>query len=206
MQREHAGHALRSYFYSRPCGRGDRAASAVAEIRASFLLTPLREGRRRWCMHTGLRTEFLLTPLREGRRANACGKQGGQGDFYSRPCGRGDYRMREFYPEWAEDFYSRPCGRGDTRSRPATGTCGYFYSRPCGRGDASVAQTSTGATIISTHAPAGGATLATVATVEEDGLFLLTPLREGRLQVFDCLLFLLDFYSRPCGRGDMRIS
>ena len=41
-------------------------------------------------MHTGLRTEFLLTPLREGRRANACGKQGGQGDFYSRPCGRGD--------------------------------------------------------------------------------------------------------------------
>ena len=78
--------------------------------------------------------------------------------------------------------------------------------------------------LISTHAPAGGAT---ELTSEESAseLFLLTPLREGRL--VDAVnqlqndLFLLTplregrprhsgnrcscsdyFYSRPCGRGD----
>ena len=56
--------------------------------------------------------------------------------------------------------------------------------------------------IISTHAPAGGATI--IAECEEQGIqFLLTPLREGRL-----VLQRLggshgkNFYSRPCGRGD----
>ena len=35
--------------------------------------------------------------------------------------------------------------------------------------------------------------------------FLLTPLREGRLYaVFVEQLHPLDFYSRPCGRGDSR--
>ena len=57
--------------------------------------------------------------------------------------------------------------------------------------------------IISTHAPAGGATI--IAECEEQGIqFLLTPLREGRL-----VLQRLggshgkNFYSRPCGRGDI---
>ena len=79
--------------------------------------------------------------------------------------------------------------------------------------------------IISTHAPAGGATFA--FSEEWDGLtkFLLTPLREGRQKIkagqHVSNLFLLTplregrraadpeglrgkgyFYSRPCGRGD----
>ena len=57
--------------------------------------------------------------------------------------------------------------------------------------------------LISTHAPAGGAT---ELTSEESAseLFLLTPLREGRR----CMRRFRrreqrDFYSRPCGRGDL---
>ena len=55
-----------------------------------------------------------------------------------------------------------------------------FYSRPCGRGDeADVCGRN--AVIISTHAPAGGATVGdcTVRAIAKG--FLLTPLREGRL-------------------------
>ena len=56
--------------------------------------------------------------------------------------------------------------------------------------------------LISTHAPAGGAT---ELTSEESAseLFLLTPLREGRLRCRLMKLWLTYFYSRPCGRGDL---
>ena len=55
----------------------------------------------------------------------------------------------------------------------------HFYSRPCGRGD-----------------------LDRVLAVLSKSLFLLTPLREGRLYASGSLPGSSDFYSRPCGRGD----
>ena len=56
-----------------------------------------------------------------------------------------------------------------------------FYSRPCGRGDAYLAGRQVKSKSISTHAPAGGATDAVIAATAAGVLFLLTPLREGRL-------------------------
>ena len=59
--------------------------------------------------------------------------------------------------------------------------------------------------IISTHAPAGGATI--IAECEEQGIqFLLTPLREGRRHDQTFELASSNFYSRPCGRGDGFVS
>ena len=56
---------------------------------------------------------------------------------------------------------------------------------------------------ISTHAPAGGATEPPPSPPRLDGLFLLTPLREGRRRLFlKISAFSSYFYSRPCGRGD----
>ena len=78
---------------------------------------------------------------------------------------------------------------------------------------------------ISTHAPAGGATIKQMEN-EIDQLFLLTPLREGRLggePLLEVELIISthapaggatnqrrishgvgkNFYSRPCGRGDL---
>ena len=43
--------------------------------------------------------------------------------------------------------------------RDCTTFCFYFYSRPCGRGDAAIKNRNIGYDMISTHAPAGGATL-----------------------------------------------
>ena len=78
-------------------------------------------------------------------------------DFYSRPCGRGDLVGAEFADD-RYDFYSRPCGRGDDHAGQANAGEGDFYSRPCGRGDRNLRPRFERAEI-STHAPAGGATL-----------------------------------------------
>ena len=59
----------------------------------------------------------------------------------------------------------------------------------------------TGAYTISTHAPAGGATME-ARRAEKEGVFLLTPLREGRLRLALSYGPIIHFYSRPCGRGD----
>ena len=87
-----------------------------------------------------------------------------------------------------------PCGQ--TR-RPA-----YFYSRPCGRGDGGGARAAHGDVVISTHAPAGGATFTPLMYLSKY-VFLLTPLREGRRDPRGSWARPAPyFYSRPCGRGD----
>ena len=57
-----------------------------------------------------------------------------------------------------------------------------FYSRPCGRGDLEQEGVTMEMKIISTHAPAGGATSLACSWSMSIILFLLTPLREGRRQ------------------------
>ena len=61
---------------------------------------------------------------------------------------------------------------------------------------------SNGYKIISTHAPAGGATNSRSLIASPSRRFLLTPLREGRPASKRGSLQNVDFYSRPCGRGD----
>ena len=77
-------------------------------------------------------------------------------------------------------FYSRPCGRGDIVRHAVYPIGRNFYSRPCGRGDWIFRPSSVSLSEISTHAPAGGATQLCVSRVIAFA-FLLTPLREGRL-------------------------
>ena len=55
---------------------------------------------------------------------------------------------------------------------------------------------------ISTHAPAGGATVGNSLIKTFWSKFLLTPLREGRLGEPARRNGAYNFYSRPCGRGD----
>ena len=210
-------------FLLTPLREGRRKRPTQNPYPSRFLLTPLREGRHK--------TTFCLLVL-SNFYSRPCGRGDGVvlfdcvrriDDFYSRPCGRGDAR-RAILRSRRRDFYSRPCGRGDmncntTRSHPLyfySRPCGRgdivrhavypigrnFYSRPCGRGDwifrpssVSLSEISThapagGATLrlhlagaegaISTHAPAGGATQLCVSRVIAFA-FLLTPLREGRL-------------------------
>ena len=145
--------------------------------------------------------------------------------FYSRPCGRGDWAgeftvagevrflltpLREGRQKFLHqleaqcDFYSRPCGRGDLRDFPVFHV-GIAISTHAPAGGATIGPHSFRKVyaVISTHAPAGGATPVSHTEGEAIALFLLTPLREGRLELDVLALCLVDFYSRPCGRGDL---
>ena len=167
-------------FYSRPCGRGDRrrlaacvdrlisthapaggatqstendteqkyisthapAGGATAggepgagERHAITTHAPAGGATRKGLDMDAQKLVFLLTPLREGRRSG------------SRPAQSPRY------------FYSRPCGRGDQAVRRCRATTANFYSRPCGRGDKAQLALIAGLVKISTHAPAGGATI-----------------------------------------------
>ena len=77
-----------------------------------------------------------------------------------------------------------------------------FYSRPCGRGDHCGLRVLCNHGHISTHAPAGGATCMSTSNTAGQKIFLLTPLREGRLHAAPAQRNPGNFYSRPCGRGD----
>ena len=105
-----------------------------------------------------MKEKFLLTPLREGRR-----------------------RVLSTGLAMPSYFYSRPCGRGDWAMLCTDSTGKNFYSRPCGRGDDNAKRKARVKFQISTHAPAGGATRRKQRRRCRLALFLLTPLREGRL-------------------------
>ena len=125
---------------------------------------------------------------------------GRQVDFYSRPCGRGD-ALPFVKTAVFVNFYSRPCGRGDADGDDCTQTPLISTHAPAG-GATIYARYSSAGQNISTHAPAGGATSADGMIAKCRDVFLLTPLREGRLHRPSQAGAHADFYSRPCGRGD----
>ena len=169
-------------FYSRPCGRGDKA------LEAGHVLPPLISTHAPAGGATGLDVAarrvmipFLLTPLREGRPAGRRRRLCPPADFYSRPCGRGDSPSEERYVVWTPISTHAPAGgatfaamtactvlvcisthapAGGATYSPQPGPLprNHFYSRPCGRGDADVIGDDAAVFVISTHAPAGGAT------------------------------------------------
>ena len=170
-----------------------------------FLLTPLREGRlyRGFGIDATLIDRFLLTPLREGRRDG--GKAKGEPAYISTHA---------------------PAGGATQSASCACVICAISTHAPAGGATEYHLKNCTALIAISTHAPAGGATTSS-RRHGRSSVFLLTPLREGRLH--RCRLrakavrFLLTplregrqspssmtyhvpsyFYSRPCGRGDIR--
>ena len=61
------------YFYSRPCGRGDRYVQRIQRNSGHFYSRPCGRGDVLRTHHWFLHWLFLLTPLREGRRTRrAC--------------------------------------------------------------------------------------------------------------------------------------
>ena len=213
------------YFYSRPCGRGDFTLILNVE-KSVFISTHAPAGgatsqrRSRGIRRAG----FLLTPLREGRlfrvyRCPYCG------NFYSRPCGRGD-NIITLSMQTGQSFLLTPLREG--RLLPGGRIPGVDHiSTHAPAGGATFEQLDNRDTfqLISTHAPAGGATPYSMRlhVIEAhfysrpcgrgDCLqqmaggyalpFLLTPLREGRrCRSRSATSPTSNFYSRPCGRGD----
>ena len=194
------------HFYSRPCGRGDVAVTVAPADTVTFLLTPLREGRHAVGFPLASTVLFLLTPLREGRHTAAAPVNPTSCISTHAPAG-GATRGTSCPCLSLCNFYSRPCGRGDLRDFPVFHV-GIAISTHAPAGGATIGPHSFRKVyaVISTHAPAGGATPVSHTEGEAIALFLLTPLREGRLELDVLALCLVDFYSRPCGRGDFSQS
>ena len=108
--------------------------------------------------NNGAISKFLLTPLREGRPV-------------------GSVVLSVLLP-----FLLTPLREGRRSRIDFNINLLYFYSRPCGRGDAVWNVMHQRHRLISTHAPAGGATCAATSGFFHLFVFLLTPLREGRQQ------------------------
>ena len=78
------------------------------------------------------------------------------------------------------NFYSRPCGRGDEADVCGRNAVIISTHAPAGGATYKVSTRVLTVRCISTHAPAGGATWM-IRSYKGGGLiFLLTPLREGR--------------------------
>ena len=216
--------ALRHEFLLTPLREG-RPASIPAHIPAVivFLLTPLREGRQYFSSHYFIFLLFLLTPLREGQlphdgivsRASFISTHAPAGGA-TRSAGwrlcpapisthapAGGATSGRKIGSLHAIFLLTPLREGRPRAGKSVRCMPYFYSRPCGRGDVIYARYSSAGQNISTHAPAGGATLFRGRCAASRTGFLLTPLREGRRTAPSlCSSPPLYFYSRPCGRGD----
>ena len=141
-------------FLLTPLREGRQIIRKYFGLPEQFLLTPLREGRldglcdlayvpsisthapaggaTSASSRSVMRRGFLLTPLREGRQTHTP-HTATSGNFYSRPCGRGDARddaQREAHAH----FYSRPCGRGDRRARSGCSRGATFLLTPLREG------------------------------------------------------------------------
>ena len=190
-------------FLLTPLREGRPARQLYRKDSKQFLLTPLREGRpTARQLYRKDSKQFLLTPLQEGRPGRPAVRAAGI-HFYSRPCERGDRGARQ--RRHGRSISTHAPARGATSRRRSRWTLtAYFYSRPCERGD--------------------GTKAAPPHTIKT---FLLTPLREGRprqarraarrihisthapargatRKLVDVRGVDLDFYSRPCERGDQR--
>ena len=100
-------------------------------------------------------------------------------------------------------FLLTPLREGRPRHISSTNVSLLFLLTPLREGRRYGVDQAPGRRAISTHAPARGATSSGKIQGGEIKIFLLTPLREGRLyRVEDDGTKTLDFYSRPCERGD----
>ena len=215
----------KAYFYSRPCGRGDTCFLWQMNFSPLFLLTPLREGRPSSVKYRKTIKQISTHAPAGGATFAACWS------FCSRhristhaPAGGATFACRIDGVLRFLHFYSRPCGRGDSRCSSDRRADSHFYSRPCGRGDLYRGFGIDATLIISTHAPAGGATIyaryssagqnisthapAGGATSSARILMRLPPISTHAPAggaTLPSALFQPDFshfYSRPCGRGD----
>ena len=146
--------------------------------------------------------QFLLTPLREGRPCRPQVRYQVH-DFYSRPCGRGDYKYNKALFEKLA-FLLTPLREGRHSYLLICHTyTPNFYSRPCGRGDLLALLAFLRAAFISTHAPAGGATLICWLCFRYDIISTHAPAGGATWYSGHCYTIIQShFYSRPCGRGD----
>ena len=189
------------YFYSRPCGRGDvDEGEPAAYIGSISTHAPAGGATEKIPAPAGGAVRFLLTPLREGRRLtleqlemrvhiSTHAPAGGATFQSSGSCLRttisthapaGGATLIAAAASGSSLFLLTPLREGRPRIRAFCLAIRTFLLTPLREGRRAVHPYPRRQILISTHAPAGGATNPAVKL----------------MRIMD------DFYSRPCGRGD----
>ena len=151
--------SITMYFYSRPCGRGDEAGRGNKYALRYFYSRPCGRGDSPTLSSSMPNESFLLTPLREGRRARR-GRCCRKGKISTHAPAGGATRPSCLLVKRSGNFYSRPCGRGDRRHSFGVSAPRSFLLTPLREGRRFQRDGGAGVYVISTHAPAGGATFA----------------------------------------------
>ena len=144
-------------FYSRPCGRGDRLAHRTQPPGRISTHAPAGGATIAGDRIVSSNIAFLLTPLREGRPGPSRLTGSGFGNFYSRPCGRGDVADRDAGAACFQ-FLLTPLREGRRSLRSCPGIFFHISTHAPAGGATRVVVIRSQLAHISTHAPAGGAT------------------------------------------------
>ena len=171
------------------------------ENRREFLLTPLREGRPDVTTGTATSPQFLLTPLREGR-PRSWTRPVKSASFLLTPLREGRRSKPSPAARPRKYFYSRPCGRGDLAVCGGRGMERLFLLTPLREGRLPQLDAAGEIGIISTHAPAGGATQDYHRYPRHRPISTHAPAGGATRISTASNCWSTYFYSRPCGRGD----
>ena len=210
-------------FLLTPCGRGDQillpgaraaddisthapAGGATKASRRVIHPIPISThapagGATKKADASGKPTIFLLTPLREGRLRNLREMLCKELISTHAPAG-GATLLLALSSSCVSISTHAPAGGATFMQHRRNEIREISTHAPAG-GATFVVRSQPRSLLISTHAPAGGATLPWMGSAYPGGVFLLTPLREGRQQACRACRGRQDFYSRPCGRGDI---
>ena len=148
---------------------------------------------------------FLLTPLREGRRSKPSPAARPRKYFYSRPCGRGDLAVCGGRG-MERLFLLTPLREGRLPQLDAAGEIGIISTHAPAGGATQDYHRYPRHRPISTHAPAGGATRISTASNCWSTYFYSRPCGRGDTTSCSETAGRINFYSRPCGRGDSMTS
>ena len=94
-----------------------------------------------------------------------------------------------------------PAGGATARVKGGEPDDEYFNSRPCGRGDARNCEIVL-LPVLFQFTPLREGRLKEGEIIGYSGVFQFTPLREGRHDALTDFDLIVNFNSRPCGRGD----
>ena len=150
------------------------------------------------------RTTFLLTPLREGRPALDSSASSLRSISTHAPAGGATRAAGFIRSRHGVISTHAPAGGATSRSGRSCRSRSAFLLTPLREGrHGGKALKDSGIVDISTHAPAGGATDRNAERRCAGDNFYSRPCGRGDVglgQHFDSVG--IDFYSRPCGRGD----
>ena len=211
------------YFYSRPCGRGDvDEGEPAAYIGSISTHAPAGGATEKIPAPAGGAVRFLLTPLREGRRLtleqlemrvhiSTHAPAGGATFQSSGSCLRttisthapaGGATLIAAAASGSSLFLLTPLREGRPRIRAFCLAIRTFLLTPLREGRRAVHPYPRRQILISTHAPAGGATVRFYRSRRARMISTHAPAGGATNPAVKLMRIMDDFYSRPCGRGD----